>query len=368
MNHNYYCDQVGSLIRPEKLLAARSAFEAGRIDKEKLNSIEDESVLEQLKMQQDVGIEIFSDGEMRRDAWQTNFSQAVEGFEGNYPKYDMETPEGEPIKIQFHTKIVSGKLQKVKRLAAVDARFMFEHSPAPFKITMPSPSHITISSFKKGITDSVYPDMDALRQDIVAIIKDEMQSLVQEGVTYLQLDEGFMNYCFADWRLDMKGQGIDPEKLLEAEIAADNTCYDASRKEGVTMAMHLCRGSRVSWMKRNGDYEWLAERLFDQLHVDRFLLEYDTDSAGGFEPLRFIPKNKIAVLGLVSSKNPTLESQNELLRRIDSASKHCPLERLALSPQCGFQGAATRDGVHMSPDIQKRKLELVVETARKVWG
>jgi 5-methyltetrahydropteroyltriglutamate--homocysteine methyltransferase len=199
-------------------------------------------------------------------------------------------------------------------------------------------------------------------------VSGELQALAADGAAYLQLDEGFNSYVNPDWRQNLQSQGRDPDETLAQDIAADNACYDAVTAPGITRAMHLCRGSRVRWHFGSGDYNWLAERLFERLHVDRFLLEYDTAQAGGFEPLRFVAKGKIVVLGLVTVKSPQLERQDDLLRRIEEASRYCPIEQLALSTECGFQGAADRDGAHLTMDQQWRKLELVADTARKVWA
>lgn len=181
-----------------------------------------------------------------------------------------------------------------------------------------------------------------------------LQALVADLASYLQLDEGFNAYVDETWRAKVAAEGRSVEEQLAKDIAADNRCYDAVRDRGVTLAMHLCRGSRISWIDGKGSYDWLAERLLDQLHVDRFLLEYDTALIGGFDPLRFLPKGKVVVLGLVSS--------------IDEAAQVVPVEQLAISTQCGFQGAADRDGAHLTIDRERRKLELVVDVARAVWG
>jgi 5-methyltetrahydropteroyltriglutamate--homocysteine methyltransferase len=232
---------------------------------------------------------------------------------------------------------------------------------------MPSPSTVLRFGYKPGVSDAVYPTREALHADTTAIVRDEMLALVNDGCAYVQLDEGFNSYVNPDWRGELERDGRDPMDVLTKDIAADNACYDAIEGK-MTRAMHLCRGSRVSWAHGAGTYDWLAERLFDQLHVDRFLLEYDTEVVGGFEPLRFVPKGKVVVLGLVSAKEAELETVDYLLGRINDAAKYCPVEQLALSTQCGFQGAAMRDGAHMTIDQEKRKLELIVEVAHKVWG
>lgn len=367
MAHVYRVDQIGSLVRPAALLDARDDYKAGKIDRETLRKAEDSAVRGVLKMQQDVDVDVYTDGEMRRDAWQTNFSEAVEGFEASYPIREMTREDGTRVRLQMHTKAISGRLRQTRRLAETDATFLKQHAPGPFKITMPSPAVIARTSYKQGVTDKAYPDTKELRRDIVEIVRGEMQALIKEGASYLQLDEGFTIYADPERMKLMESTLDDPELALAEDIASENACYDAVRATGVTLAMHLCRGSRASFARGRGSYDWLAEHLFDRLHVDRFLLEYDSDRVGGFEPLRHVPKGKIVVLGLVSSTDPRLESQDELLRRIESASKYCPVDRLAISSQCGFQGSASRDGAHMSIDQQRRKLELIADTARKVW-
>jgi 5-methyltetrahydropteroyltriglutamate--homocysteine methyltransferase len=364
----YRADQIGSLIRPARLLDARDDYKAGKIGRDAVRAVEDDCVLEVLKLQQDAGMPIFTDGEMRRDAWQTNFSEAVDGFEDTYPIREVERADGTRVKMQMHTKAINGKLKQNRRLAKADAEFLRKHAPGPFKITMPSPAVVARNSYKKGVTDKAYPDTGELRRDIGEIVVGEMKALIAEGAAYLQFDEGFTIYAEPERMKTMEGVRENPEQALEEDIALENACYDAVRRDGLTLAMHLCRGSRSSLTRGRGGYDWLAEHLFHRLHVDRFLLEYDNNErVGGFEPLRHVPKGKVAVLGLVSSTDPQLESQDELLRRIEQASAFCPVEQLAISSQCGFQGSGSRDGAHMTIDDEKRKLELIADTARKVW-
>jgi 5-methyltetrahydropteroyltriglutamate--homocysteine methyltransferase len=365
----YRADQIGSLIRPARLLDARDDFKAGKIDRDALRAVEDDCVLEVLKLQQAAGMTIFTDGEMRRDAWQTNFSEAVDGFEIAYPIREVERGDGSRVKLQMHTKAINGKLKQKRRLAQTDAEFLRKHSPGSYKITMPSPAVVARNSYKKGVTDKAYPDTNELRRDIGEIVKGEMNALVGEGAAYLQFDEGFTIYAEPDRMKTMDGVRENPAQALEEDIALENACYDAVRRDGLTLAMHLCRGSRASFTRGHGGYDWLAEHLFHRLHVDRFLLEYDnSERVGGFEPLRHVPKGKVAVLGLVSSTDPKLERQDDLLRSIEAASAFCPIEQLAISSQCGFQGSGSRDGAHMTIDDEKRKLDLIADTARKVWN
>ena len=366
---SYRVDQIGSLIRPTRLLDARDEYKSGKIDREALRLVEDDCVLEVIDLQRAAGMPIYTDGEMRRDAWQTVFSEAVDGFEPNYPLREVELEDGRRVKLQMHVKAINGKLRQHRRLAQADAEFLKQYAPGPFKITLPSPAVVARYSYKRGITDSIYPDIAELQDEVCGIVKQEMQALADEGASYLQLDEGFTIYAEPERLRMMADAREDPEQALERDIALENACYDAVRKPGVTLAMHLCRGSRAGIARGRGGYDWLATHLFDRLHVDRFLLEYDNESrVGGFEPLQHMPKGKVAVLGLVSSTDPKLENQDDLLRRIEEASKFCSIDQLAISSQCGFQGAGSRDGAHMTIDDEKRKLELLVDTARKVWG
>ena len=361
----YRTDQVGSLVRPEQLLDARDAFKAGRISADELTQAQDAAAAELLARQQDAGMEIFTDGEVRRDAWQTVFAQAVDGFEHTFPKMRMRRADGETVEVEMHDLTATSTLSAAGRLAGADAGYLREHAPGPFKITLPSPAFIGRMSYRPGKTDGAYPTRAEFVRDVVRIMREEMEALVADGVAYIQLDEGFVYYV-SEWIKAKEGLEDDLEAALAADIATENICYDAV-SDGVTVAMHVCRGSRVSYMHGMEGYDWLAERLFDALHVDRYVLEYDLEY-GGFEALRHIPEGKIAVLGLISSKEPQLESQDLLLRRIEEASKYCPIDRLALTTQCGFQAAADRDGAHIGYERQWRKLELMRETAEQVWG
>jgi 5-methyltetrahydropteroyltriglutamate--homocysteine methyltransferase len=363
MKPNYRLDQIGSLTRPAPLLDARDAYAAGKIGLTELRQAEDEAILAALRMQKKVGQNIFTDGEFRRDCWQTNFMQAVDGFEGEYPERKVTLPDGTRTTIKMHSKVVEGPLVVRQRLAQVDAAFLAKYAPGPYKITLPSPSFIAFMGFRNGVTERAYRTPDDLHQRMVEIMRNELVALAADGVAYIQLDEGFTRYAHDGIRQQLINTGADLEALLAKDIAADNACYDAVRDK-VIVGMHLCRGSRASWDRGTGTYDWLAERLFNALRVDRFLLEYDSQRVGGFEPLRFLPKGKIAVLGIIDSTNPKLENRDELLRRLDAACKYCSPDQLAISTQCGFQAAADRDGAHMTEDQQWHKLELLAEVGR----
>jgi 5-methyltetrahydropteroyltriglutamate--homocysteine methyltransferase len=235
-------------------------------------------------------------------------------------------------------------------------------------MTLPSATQFPAIAFKRGVTDRVYKDHSELLWAIVEIMKAEMAQLSREGVSYIQIDAPRYSYYidpkWREWiRTEMR---VEPRELLDESIRADNACLDAARKPGVTLGMHLCRGNNRSHWYAEGGYDAIAETLFGGLNVDRFLLEYDDERSGTFAPLRFVPSDKTVVLGLISTKRPQLESGDELMRKIQQATHYVPLERLALSPQCGF--ASTMEGNLLTEDEQWAKMRLAVETARRVWG
>lgn len=361
----YRADQIGSLTRPEPLKQARAAFRAGQLDPSALRQVEDEAILDALAHQAQIGIPIVTDGEFRRDAWQTDVSDAVQGFVEQYPVVKRTLPDGQIQELEMHSKAVRDRLRPIRRITANFLPFLQHHTGRPFKVTMPSPAMVSRGAFLKGTTENAYPTRHDLLRDLLPIYQSEMRALAAEGVPYVQLDEGFIAYVRPDWREEVRSQGLDPEQELAADIAAENTCWDLLPSDQIVCAIHMCRGSRTT-ARGSGDYEWLAERLFDQLRVQRFLLEYDSDLVGGFDPLRFLPKGKTVVLGLVTSKDPRLEDEDDLLRRIDEAARYVSVEQLAISPQCGFGGSA--DNAFMTPDQQWKKLELVVRVADRVWG
>ena len=372
----YRADHVGSLLRPPELLEARDSHEAGRLSLEQLREIEDEAILQALEMQREVGIEVFSDGEYRRSWFSGALAESVEGVIDDPepgPVNRWQGTQGQPADattadIGFATQVVAAKLLQIRRLTAHESGFLKTHAPGPFKITMPGVMTRALAWHKPGLTDRFYPTPSDLVQELVEILQREVQALLDEGVTYIQLDSLRYVIELADVRRrqQMLQAGEDLDHALEDTIAADNATLRNARRPGVTIAMHMCRGNNRSAWRSEGGYDVVAERAFTSLDVDRFLLEYDTERAGGFEPLRFMPPDKVVVLGLISSKNPQLESQDQILRRIDEAARYVAVENLALSPQCGF--ASTAPGNMLTPEEQKRKLELVVDTASKVWG
>jgi len=266
------------------------------------------------------------------------------------------------------SRVIGDKLRQKRRLTSHEVGFLKEHAPGPFKMTMPAATYVVTRGFKPGITDRAYASRVDVLHDAAEIIGAELKALVDEGVPYVQLDNPhYPDYISEDRREQWRSLGVDPDQALRDDIAADNASIAGLDRSRVTVGMHLCRGNGpLGRWHTAGGYERIAEQVFGGIDVDRFLLEYDSERAGGFEPLRFVPRGKIVVLGLITTKSGRLESQDELVRRIDEASKYVPLEELALSPQCGF--ASTLVGNPLSWDEQRRKLELVVETARRVWS
>ena len=372
----YRADHIGSLLRPPEVLRARESTSYGRISLEQLREVEDKAILEALEMQRQVGVDILSDGEYRRSWFSGGIAEAVEGviddpdavytsrWQGENQQLADATAEG----IGFGEQVVGAKLRQVRRLTAHESGFLKQHASGPFKITMPGATQRASGWYKPSLTDQFYASRAELVQDLVEILQREIKALLDEGVPYIQLDS--LRYVTAlanpRQRQQIIDSGEDPDKELDEIIAADNATFQDAKRSGVTLALHMCRGNNRSAWLTEGSYDAIAEKAFGSLQVDRFLLEYDTDRAGGFDPLRFVPRDKTVVLGLISSQEPTLESQDLLRRRIDEAARFLPLENLAISPQCGF--ASTAPGNLLTRDQQRRKLELVVETARKTWG
>ena len=360
----YRADQVGSFLRPAEILEAR-----GTVGPEKLREIEDRHILRVLAKQKELGFEIFTDGEFRRSTFMSDFTDAVEGFDfGDSVARKWQAGQPQPVSVAPVTGIVTSKLRAVKRLTGHDLPFLKHSSPGAVKMTLPSATQFPAITFKWGVSDKVYKDHLALLWEIVGIMKTEVAALSSEGVNYIQIDAPrysyYMDPKWREWiRTEMR---IEPDVMLDESIKADNACFEAARRPGVTLAIHLCRGNNRSHWYAEGGYDAIAEKMFTTLDVDRFLLEYDDARSGTFEPLRFVPRGKTVVLGLISSKLPQLEDPAVLRRRIEEAARFVPLENLALSPQCGF--ASMMEGNLLTEDEQWAKLRLVAETARGVWG
>lgn len=373
MAERYRADQVGSFLRPPELLEARASFEAGRISREDLTAAEDAAILRILALQRETGINVLSDGEYRRSGWASDFADAVEGyvegrpavavqFKGGASAGEMRLPAG------MGRGVIGNRLVQRRRLTAHEATFLAAHAGGPYKVTMPAPSYIAARGWAPGITDRVYASRKELLTDVAAIINAEVRALAADGVPYIQLDNPhYPDYIDANRQAQWQAIGFDPAAALRDDIEADNAAIEGVDRSRVTIGMHLCRGNGAggAWHTEGG-YDAIAEAVFQGLKVDRLLLEYDSERAGDFAPLRYVSNDKTVVLGLVTTKAGALESQDELIRRIEEASRYLPIERLTLSPQCGFASVVSDNP--LTWDEQRRKLELVVETAKKVWG
>ena len=380
MAATFRADHVGSLLRPPELLQARTDHAEGKITAEQLREVEDASVLKAIELQRQAGIDVFTEGEYRRAGWSSAIRASLDGLVptaglpparpilGRWQGPHAETANAGLAAGGSLGGMAAGKVRLAKRIAGDEAAFLKQHAPGPWKITMPGPYSAGGQLWRPGVTDQFYPTRRDFIYEIVAMLRDEIGLLIEEGCPYIQLDSLHYVERVTDKtiRSQMIEEGEDPDRYLDDLIEADNAVLEAAQGKGITVGMHMCRGNNRSAWHAEGSYEQMAEKAFSQLKVDRFLLEYDTERAGGFEPLRFMPKDKMVVLGLISSKEQRLETADELRRRIDEAAKYVPFENLAISPQCGF--ASTALGNLLTWDEQRRKLELVVETARKVWG
>ena len=358
-------EHVGSLLRPAELLEARAAHAAGRLAAAELRAAEDRAILDALAWQRRAGFELLTDGEYRRYSWLTNLQAAVSGFVAEHVEQQWRgSGEGPP---QFSAQMIGGRLRQTGPVYQHEATFLQAHAPGQFKITSPSPVMYLFVSYQPGLTDQFYPTAAELVADVQAILVGEIAALAAAGVPYIQIDSpSYPFYIDPAGRARLAAYGLEPEAALELILAADSACLRAAKQHGAIAALHVCRGNnRGRWLFEGG-YDAVAERLFNTLDADRFILEYDTERAGGFEPLRFLPAGKMAVLGLVSTKDPRLETADELLRRIEAAAQYVAPEQLALSPQCGF--ATVSEGHPLSLDDQQRKLELVADVARRAWG
>jgi methionine synthase II (cobalamin-independent) len=363
----YRADQVGSFLRPPALLAARSDMYEGRLDPDALAGLEDEAIVELLEHQKACGVDVFTDGEFRRPGFIAGFIEAVDGFvEGDpvhLPWKGGTGAEGESPNVRLVERPVTLK----RRIAGAEASFMLEHSPGAVKITLPSPCLFSQMSWQEGVSDAAYPTRSDLVHDLTGLFAEEAEQLACDGIAYIQIDApNYTHWADESLTAAYRAKGIDPDTFLEESIASDNVVLAPARSAGATTGIHLCRGNSMGRWLAEGAYDPIAEKLFTELRCDRLLLEYDSPRAGGFEPLRFVPDEKTVVLGLITTKSGALESRDQILRRIDEASRYVPIERLALSPQCGF--ASSGRGNPLTEDEQWRKLELVASIAREVWA
>ena len=360
----FRADHVGSLLRPRELAEARAAHKAGTLSADALRAVENRCIEAAIRRQSEVGLRSATDGEYRRAYWHFDFVSGLDGVE-------LYEPEQ---KVQFKGAVVPHALRVTSRIrwsqpVMVDHfRFLAEHVTAAVpKMTIPSPSVVHFRGGRGAIDPKVYPDLDGFFADLGAAYKRAVAAFGAAGCRYLQIDEVNIAYlCDPEQLRNLKARGEQVETLLGTYAGLVNQAIEG-RPEGMVVSMHLCRGNFQSTWFASGGYEPVAEVLFNQINADAYFMEYDTDRAGGFEPLRFVPRGeKLVVLGLVTTKSGQMESKDELKRRIDAARKFVPLEQLALSPQCGF--ASTEQGNLLSQDEQWAKLRLCVEVAQEVWG
>jgi 5-methyltetrahydropteroyltriglutamate--homocysteine methyltransferase len=369
MRPPFRADHVGSLLRPPQLLEARAAFGRGRIDADDLRAAEDDAIREAVRKQADVGLPSATDGEFRRASWHMDFIYALDGvskLDGRLAVH-FHRADGD-IDFTPSAMHVDGRLGLSETIFGDAFQFVQEcDDRAVPKLTIPSPSMFHYRGGRAAIDPDVYPELDAFWADLTAAYAEEVRRLSELGCTYLQLDDTSLAYMNDPaQRAHVAEIGGDPVHQHEEYIRHINEAI-AGRPEGMTVTTHMCRGNfRSAWVAE-GDYEFVAEALLNQLDVDGFFMEWDDARSGGFEPLRFLPKgDKRVVLGLVTTKSGVLESKDDLKRRIDEAAKYAPLEQLCLSPQCGF--SSTVDGNELTEDEQWAKLRLVVEVADEVWG
>jgi 5-methyltetrahydropteroyltriglutamate--homocysteine methyltransferase len=365
----FRADHVGSLIRPETLIEARAAAEKGAMAAAELTRIQHGAIRDVVRLQQEAGLRLATDGEYNRFSWQRDFLLKI----GNVK------PLASKLTVRFHSAAgtrdhtppslqVVGKLSRPRGIFVDDFKFLKSVTPAGVtaKITIPSPTIVHFRGGREAIDTRAYPQMDAFYDDLAAVYRAEIADLAAAGCRYLQIDEVNLAYlCDPELRRQVSNIGEDPATLPKTYAKLINAAI-AGKPADMTVCMHLCRGNFAGAWIAEGGYEPIAELLFNEIGVDGYFLEYDSPRAGDFSPLRFLPKGKMAVLGLVTTKSPKMETKDELKQRIEGASRYAPTEQLALSPQCGFSSGI--GGQAMTVDDEIRKLALVVETAREVWG
>jgi 5-methyltetrahydropteroyltriglutamate--homocysteine methyltransferase len=363
LNPPFRAEHVGSFLRPPELKEARAKHERGEIDDAALKATEDQAIERVIKKQQDVGMQGITDGEFRRAFWHYDFLQGLDGVESYLADEGIQFKGAalKPIMLRVKEKLGFTSHPMVEHF-----RFVKAHTNKTPKMTIPSPTALHFRFGRKAVPQKIYPEMDDFYRDLGAAYAKAVQAFAGAGCRYLQLDEVYLAYlCDPEQREGLRQRGEDPETLPSTYAKLINASIAQAPKD-MLLGMHLCRGNFRSTFVASGGYEPVAELLFNDIQVHAYFMEFDTARAGGFEPLRFVPKNKTVVLGLITSKTGTLESKDEIKRRIGEAAKFVPLEQLALSPQCGF--SSTEEGNILSEDEQWKKLALVREIADEVWG
>jgi 5-methyltetrahydropteroyltriglutamate--homocysteine methyltransferase len=363
----FRADHVGSFLRPKYLLDAREQKARGEISAEQLRKVEDRAIAEIVTFQQDVGLHSVTDGEFRRTYFHLDFLEQLGGVKSDLPGTIRRADGSEELAPPVIR--VIDKVRHAKNIQLADFEYLKSqvapgHTP---KVTIPSPTMLHFRGGRAGISREAYPELDpAFYDDVARAYADELQSLADAGCSYVQMDDTNLAYlCDGKMREAARGRGDDPDELPHRYAQFINKVV-ALKPAGMTLAMHLCRGNFKSTHAAEGNYEPVAEALLAEMKLDAYFMEYDDDRSGDFRPLRFLPRGKIVVLGLVTTKFGQMESKDALKRRIDEASRYAPLDQLCLSPQCGF--SSTVHGNNIAVEDQRNKLRLVVETAAEVWG
>ncbi len=360
-------DHVGSFLRPAYLLEAREQKAKGQITPEQLRVVEDKAITEIVKFQEDVGLKSITDGEFRRTYFHIDFLEQMGGVKTDVP-VTIERPDGTQELAPPVIRVID-KVRHVKDIQLADFHYLksqMANGSTP-KVTIPSPTMLHFRGGRAGISKDAYPELDpAFYDDVAQAYGDELRSLAAAGCNYVQMDDTNLAYlCDDKMREAARARGDDPNELPHRYAAFINKVV-AQKPAGMTLAMHLCRGNFKSTHAAAGNYEPVAEALLSEMNIDAYFLEYDDDRSGDFRPLRYLAKDKLVVLGLVTTKFGAMETKDSLKRRIDEAAKYAPLGQLALSPQCGF--SSTVHGNNIAVEDQRNKLRLVVETAQEVWG
>ena len=356
-------DVVGSLLRPDELKVARESFEAGTLTAAEFKTLEDRAVDEAVQRQETAGLDVVSDGEMRRYAFFGHMIEALAGFD-KHGGWAVPFRDEHGEELVFKRPVVVDKLRWRRSMCGEEFAYLRARATLPTKVALISTQQAA-AYYDPKQSSAAYPTRDAFLADVVDFTRREVEELVRLGCTYIQIDAPqYAALLDPALREGYRARGSDPDRLIDACIEMDNTVI-GGRYPGVIFALHICRGNNQSKFYASGGYAPIA-RVFARSRFQRFLLEFDDERSGDFEPLREVPPDREIVLGLVTTKKPRLEAVDELRRRIDAAAKYVPLERLALSPQCGF--ASTMEGNRLTPSDQWKKLARVAETARLVWG
>ena len=360
----FRADHVGSLLRPKSINDAFKSYKEGSIDRDGVIAVENAAIKDAIELQRDIGLKLVTDGEFRRASYWSTFVDRVNGFEIADSNFTFHDENGEAQK--FTAPIVTDKISRTVSIAGDEFDFLKANSSQIPKITIVSPPTLHMFRLDKTIQPGIYETTKEYFSDLSKVYQEEINALASAGCTYIQLDDVPIP-MLSDPKVQHKVEaaGLNPVQLMNDYIDLFNDCL-MKRPEGVTVAIHMCRGNYKGKFLSEGGYEAFAEKFFNKLDVNAFFLEYDSPRAGDFEPLKFVPEDKVVVLGLVSSKTPQMESHDELRSRIDEASRFIDMDQLALSPQCGF--ASTVAGNPITIDDQKKKLELVVAVAEKVWS